>query len=64
MLREWGCDYIQGRLIGLASSQRPWGGAARRCCRRRARLVALPRVAVAPKRRDPYRVIYRFKKAV
>jgi len=24
MLREWGCDYIQGRLIGLASSQRPW----------------------------------------
>ena len=28
MLREWGCDYIQGRLIGLASSQRPWGGAA------------------------------------
>jgi diguanylate cyclase (GGDEF)-like protein len=31
MLRDWGCDYIQGRLIGLASSQRPWetqGGAA------------------------------------
>ncbi len=25
MLREWGCDYIQGRLIGLASSERPWG---------------------------------------
>jgi diguanylate cyclase (GGDEF)-like protein len=24
MLREWGCDYIQGRLIGLASLQRPW----------------------------------------
>jgi diguanylate cyclase (GGDEF)-like protein len=24
MLHEWGCDYIQGRLIGLASSQRPW----------------------------------------
>jgi EAL domain-containing protein (putative c-di-GMP-specific phosphodiesterase class I) len=24
MLREWGCDYIQGRLIGLASAQRPW----------------------------------------
>jgi diguanylate cyclase (GGDEF)-like protein len=24
MLRDWGCDYIQGRLIGLASSQRPW----------------------------------------
>ncbi len=28
MLRDWGCDYIQGRLIGLASSQRPWQGPA------------------------------------
>jgi len=27
MLREWGCDYIQGRLIGLASPQRPWAAA-------------------------------------
>jgi diguanylate cyclase (GGDEF)-like protein len=25
MLRDWGCDYIQGRLIGLASAHRPWG---------------------------------------
>jgi diguanylate cyclase (GGDEF)-like protein len=25
MLRDWGCDYIQGRLIGLASGERPWG---------------------------------------
>jgi diguanylate cyclase (GGDEF)-like protein len=24
MLSEWGCDYIQGQLIGLASSKRPW----------------------------------------
>jgi diguanylate cyclase (GGDEF)-like protein len=24
MLCDWGCDYIQGRLIGLASAQRPW----------------------------------------
>ncbi|RXG96473.1 bifunctional diguanylate cyclase/phosphodiesterase [Bradyrhizobium zhanjiangense] len=24
MLRDWGCDYIQGRLIGLASAERPW----------------------------------------
>ena len=24
MLRDWGCDFIQGRLIGLASSDRPW----------------------------------------
>jgi diguanylate cyclase (GGDEF)-like protein len=28
MLRDWGCDYIQGRLIGLASQQRPWDAAA------------------------------------
>jgi diguanylate cyclase (GGDEF)-like protein len=28
MLRDWGCDYVQGRLIGLASSQRPWGTVA------------------------------------
>lgn len=24
MLGEWGCDYIQGRLIGLATPARPW----------------------------------------
>ncbi len=24
MLRGWGCDYVQGALIGLASPQRPW----------------------------------------
>jgi len=24
MLRDWGCDYIQGRLIGFGSSARPW----------------------------------------
>ncbi len=24
LLRDWGCDYIQGRLIGLASAHRPW----------------------------------------
>jgi len=28
MLCDWGCDYVQGRLIGLASSQRPWGAQA------------------------------------
>jgi len=28
MLRDWGCDYIQGRLIGLASAERPWNGSA------------------------------------
>ncbi|HVV40457.1 MAG TPA: bifunctional diguanylate cyclase/phosphodiesterase [Nitrobacter sp.] len=26
MLRDWGCDYIQGRLTGLASPVRPWSG--------------------------------------
>jgi diguanylate cyclase (GGDEF)-like protein len=24
MLARWGCDYLQGALIGLASSERPW----------------------------------------
>ncbi len=28
MLRDWGCDYIQGRLIGLASAERPWSAQA------------------------------------
>jgi EAL domain-containing protein (putative c-di-GMP-specific phosphodiesterase class I) len=28
LLRDWGCDYIQGRLIGLASADRPWAAAA------------------------------------
>jgi diguanylate cyclase (GGDEF)-like protein len=28
LLREWGCDYIQGRLIGLARAERPWVAAS------------------------------------
>lgn len=24
LLRDWGCDFIQGRLIGLAAAERPW----------------------------------------
>jgi diguanylate cyclase (GGDEF)-like protein len=24
LLQSWGCDYIQGALIGLASTERPW----------------------------------------
>lgn len=24
MLADWGCDYLQGALVGLASEQRPW----------------------------------------
>jgi diguanylate cyclase (GGDEF)-like protein len=27
LLAGWGCDYIQGRLIGLAGSERPWADA-------------------------------------
>jgi EAL domain-containing protein (putative c-di-GMP-specific phosphodiesterase class I) len=27
LLAEWGCDYIQGRLIGLATTARPWAPA-------------------------------------
>ena len=27
LLRDWGCDYIQGRLIGLAQADRPWTAA-------------------------------------
>jgi EAL domain-containing protein (putative c-di-GMP-specific phosphodiesterase class I) len=23
-LESWGCDYLQGALIGLASTERPW----------------------------------------
>jgi diguanylate cyclase (GGDEF)-like protein len=26
LLAGWGCDYLQGALIGLASSERPWAG--------------------------------------
>jgi diguanylate cyclase (GGDEF)-like protein len=29
LLAGWGCDYIQGRLIGLASATRPWEVAGR-----------------------------------
>ena len=29
LLRDWGCDYIQGRFIGLASDERPWVKAAK-----------------------------------
>ena len=24
MLARWGCDYLQGALIGLASQEKPW----------------------------------------
>jgi diguanylate cyclase (GGDEF)-like protein len=30
LLAEWGCDYLQGKLIGLATSERPWQGEAKR----------------------------------
>jgi diguanylate cyclase (GGDEF)-like protein len=25
MLADWGCNYLQGALVGLASEERPWG---------------------------------------
>ena len=25
LLSEWGCDYLQGALVGLAAVERPWG---------------------------------------
>jgi EAL domain-containing protein (putative c-di-GMP-specific phosphodiesterase class I) len=28
LLTEWGCDYLQGALVGLAAIERPWGSAA------------------------------------
>jgi EAL domain-containing protein (putative c-di-GMP-specific phosphodiesterase class I) len=28
LLAEWGCDYLQGQLVGTASIQRPWIAAA------------------------------------
>lgn len=28
LLQGWGCDYIQGRLTGLAATQRPWATSA------------------------------------
>jgi diguanylate cyclase (GGDEF)-like protein len=30
LLADWGCDYLQGALVGLASRQRPWLEAAAR----------------------------------
>jgi diguanylate cyclase (GGDEF)-like protein len=29
MLADWGCDYLQGELFGLATAERPWLAAAR-----------------------------------
>ena len=29
LLTEWGCDYLQGALVGLARVERPWGEVAR-----------------------------------
>ena len=24
LLQEWGCDYLQGAYVGLATTERPW----------------------------------------
>ena len=34
VLAEWGCDYLQGELIGRASLERPWSNRRRRAPRR------------------------------
>jgi EAL domain-containing protein (putative c-di-GMP-specific phosphodiesterase class I) len=39
LLGAWGCDYLQGKLIGLASIDRPWGGSAVQTDRRRSTRV-------------------------
>ena len=39
MLADWGCDYLQGDLIGLAAIERPWQGGAPEPRRDRARLL-------------------------
>ena len=26
ILADWGCDYLQGALVGLATVERPWAG--------------------------------------
>jgi EAL domain-containing protein (putative c-di-GMP-specific phosphodiesterase class I) len=28
LLTEWGCDYLQGALIGTATIERPWASTA------------------------------------
>jgi EAL domain-containing protein (putative c-di-GMP-specific phosphodiesterase class I) len=28
LLTQWGCDYLQGELVGLACTERPWGDVA------------------------------------
>ena len=33
MLADWGCDYLQGALVGLATTERPWLGAGGRQAR-------------------------------
>ncbi len=31
LLTEWGCDYLQGALIGAATIERPWANPRRPC---------------------------------
>jgi EAL domain-containing protein (putative c-di-GMP-specific phosphodiesterase class I) len=37
LLAEWGCDYLQGALVGLATVERPWGDAVQVDRRKTAR---------------------------
>ena len=38
LLAEWGCDYLQGALVGLASVERPWGSIVQADRRKSVRL--------------------------
>jgi EAL domain-containing protein (putative c-di-GMP-specific phosphodiesterase class I) len=37
LLADWGCDYLQGALVGLASTERPWGAVVKADRRRGTR---------------------------
>ncbi len=38
LLSQWGCDYLQGALVGLASVERPWGNTVQADRRKTVRL--------------------------
>ena len=58
MLADWGCDYLQGALIGLASLERPWAAhssaVAWRRARERERSYAGSRCGSASQSRSPH----------
>ena len=60
LLAGWGCDYLQGALIGLASPERPWLAEKDRArARRKFLLSSRPSDAKHRASRDPYSAVYR-----